>query len=141
MAGWGQGTSAILQTRVISSTCHLSAATPLRSEAVAQSKDPTPNKLRHLRRRPIAEFSDWVGVLRLRRNFTSLTSCCAQDDILEVNARQRRASAKLSPVVRLLQGGYVKPVHLKHCLHDPFCFVGVFVSQQFAQNRGNDLPP
>ncbi len=47
--------------------------------------------------------------------------------------------AELTLIVRLLQTLYVNFVHLKHCLHDPFRFRRIFVMQQLAQNRGNDL--
>ena len=48
--------------------------------------------------------------------------------------------SELSCVVRLLQAFYVNFVHFHHCLHDPVCFLGIFVLQHFAQSRGDDLP-
>ena len=48
--------------------------------------------------------------------------------------------SQLLSVVCLLQVSYVNLVHLKHCLHDPVCFLSIFVLQHFAQRRRNDLP-
>jgi len=40
--------------------------------------------------------------------------------------------AELALVVRLLQTFYVNLIHLKHRLHDPFCFLRIFIMQQFS---------
>lgn len=46
----------------------------------------------------------------------------------------------LRAVVRPLQSGNVNLAHLKHCLHNPSCFLRIGVAQQFAQRGGDDLP-
>lgn len=40
--------------------------------------------------------------------------------------------AELSSVVCLFQAFHVNFIHLKHCLHDPFCFLSIFVLQHLA---------
>ena len=64
-----------------------------------------------------------------------------EECVLPPNAAQRNpARFRLQLVVGLLQSVYVKFVHFEHGFPDAFCFLGIFVLHEFAEDGWDDLP-